>query len=247
MTDLEDHIAKLPNSPLQEVIFELRWHLEYDHNGVKFDSGFELAQGIFAKLIEEKGFKIRKRLLADSLQFPGVPIHQFWKDDNTWPVIQLGQGILTVNDTEKNYHWVDSFYPLIKEALSILQEAYEQPTSFTKIVLKYIDAVEINESVLNFVNSNFKINISTNFDYEGELNDISYGCGFKLKDDSTHNLVINSAISSKGNKALIWQSIVQLESSFTSDQVLAWVDDKHSLLSKQFKQTITPDFYEKFK
>lgn len=247
MTETVNHIAKLPNSPLQEVIFELRWHLDYESNGIKFDSGFELAQGIFARLIEEKGFKIRKRLLADAIQLPGVPVHQFWKDDNTWPVIQLGQGILTVNDTEKNYHWVDTFYPLIKEALTILLEAYKEPPSFTKIVLKYIDAVEINEPVLNFVNSNFKINISTNFEHDGELNDISYGCGFKLKDDSIHNLVINSAISSRGSKALIWQSIVQLENSFNADQVLTWLDDKHTLLSKQFKQTITREFYEKFK
>jgi hypothetical protein len=54
------HIEKLPNAPLQEVIFELLWVTEND----------------------EQGF----------------PVHQFWKGENEWPVVQIGPGILVVND-----------------------------------------------------------------------------------------------------------------------------------------------------
>lgn len=246
MNTYTTHIAKLPKSPLQEVIFELHWDMDYQTNGVKVDAGFDLAQGVFSNLIELK-FPIRKRNLPEQIQIAGVPVHQFWKGENVWPVVQLGQGILAINDTEKNYNWEETFYPLIKDSIKILIEAYKGKISFRRISLRYIDAIELGEEdLLKFVNSNFEINIGSNFEAPGELSDIAFSHGYKLKDESSLNLLINSGISDKGTRSLLWQSSVHLENSFTEEEVLTWTNEKHKVVSSLFKNTITKDFYEKF-
>ena len=44
---------KLPNAPLQEVVFEVLWELQEDEAGMPYDAGFDLAQGVFARMAKE--------------------------------------------------------------------------------------------------------------------------------------------------------------------------------------------------
>ena len=249
MTDRIGHIPKLPKAPLQEVIFELYWNMQYTEHGLKFDPGFDIAQGAFANLIEQE-FPIRKKTLpdgvSDHLIYPN-PVHRFWKGENTWPVVQIGPGILTVNDTEKNYHWADSFFPLIQSSVKHVLKAYKEKISFNKISLRYIDAVELpSEDLLNFVNSNFQVQINSNFKEPGALNAISINQSFKLADDSLLSISISNGLKNNGKPALIWQSIVQKENNFTEEEVLNWTNNNHSIISDLFKKIIKPEFYGTF-
>ena len=101
-------MKKLPKAPLQEVIFEVKWELSLDDQTQAFiDPGYQFGQGKFENAVA-KDFPIYKsRLPADILvQMLGhKTVHQFWKGERNWPVLQLGPGILTVNATEKNYEW----------------------------------------------------------------------------------------------------------------------------------------------
>lgn len=101
-------MSKLPNAPLQEVIFEIRWALmPGKESGQIIDEGFELASGRLSTILEER-FPYYKRIISqnipDQLMHYNV-VHQYWSGENKWPVIQLGPGIFTINCTDEEYFW----------------------------------------------------------------------------------------------------------------------------------------------
>lgn len=100
------HREKLSKAPLQEVVFEIHWKLDFlAEQGLYNDPGFAFASGRFSELA------VREYSKYISLKPPTIPeqlfafkaVHQFWKEDNTYPVMQLGLGLFTVNDTDLNY------------------------------------------------------------------------------------------------------------------------------------------------
>jgi uncharacterized protein (TIGR04255 family) len=248
MSSFGGHIAKLPKAPLQEVIFELYWDMDYNELGVPLDPRFEIAQGVFAGLIE-KDFPFRKRTVPEGFPVNIYPktIHQFWKADKSWPVVQIGPGIIAVNDTDKNYHWDKSFFPLIKYSCEQLFKAYKNEIYFNKISIRYIDAVEINDkNPLDFINSNFKVEVKSSFEISGLLTGANISQVFRLADDSQLSIVISNGLKNNGSAAMIWQSQIQKEQTFTLDEVFDWTHSSHKVLSDLFKKVITPEFYGSF-
>lgn len=104
MISNNEHIEKLLNAPLQEVIFEIRWDLNINlASNREFDEGFAIALGTLATLLKNDFPHVVRKIPddfpADLLNYS--TIYQFWKGENIWPVLQLGPGIFTVNDTDK--------------------------------------------------------------------------------------------------------------------------------------------------
>src|SRR3990170_863114 len=94
-----EHIEKLPNAPLQEVIFEIRWDLNINSAiNREFDEGYAIALGQLVTLLKNDFphvvCKIPGGFPTDLLNYSTV--YQFWKGENIWPVLQLGPGIFTV-------------------------------------------------------------------------------------------------------------------------------------------------------
>ena len=103
-----DHISKLPKAPLQEVIFELRWKLDFDLSSQsQVDQEFQFAFANFSALSADKmkhKIILKPSVIPDNF-FINRPVYQFWAEKNQYPVFQLGPGVFTVNETEKNYEW----------------------------------------------------------------------------------------------------------------------------------------------
>lgn len=82
---------------------------------------------------------------------------------NSWPLVQVGPGIFTINSTD-DYTWLD-FRPRVFAAINKLYDAYPKIGDFkiTNLVLRYIDAVEYNyanDNVFEFFRDKLKLNIS---------------------------------------------------------------------------------------
>ncbi len=157
------HISKLPNSPLQEVIFELILNQEVDLNGNSTEESFDMAQGVFDKsVLSEFNHRVTIPFPPSIRIFPRIK-HQYWTNQGQWPVVQIGPGILTVNDTDVNYEWA-KFYPLIIQNINRLIESYSKELDISKVALRYIDAVELgganSEQKPDFINNNFKLNLN---------------------------------------------------------------------------------------
>ena len=99
---------ELKNKPLVEAILELRWKLSIQ--GI--DPHYSLLLGRFPERIEAK-YPLHEPLpnaqFSDAMM-PYILQHRFRPGLNKWPLIQIGPGVMTVNETE-GYTW-DKFKEL---------------------------------------------------------------------------------------------------------------------------------------
>lgn len=167
--------TKLIKAPLKEVIFELHWNCPIDNSGIQKDEEFEFAQGRFAERIK-KYFPVHKKLLPDGFPFNIIhsPIHQYWKGEFRWPVVQHGQGMIAINEIEEGYEWEASFKPTIEQVLKVLFESYENNTKYERLKLQYIDAWDLNnEDPYEFIKNNLLTSIQTSYKSFGVAKDIN--------------------------------------------------------------------------
>jgi len=241
------HHSKLPNAPLQEVIFELLWEIGRDEKGFPFDEEFNFAKGVFAD-ITKHDFPFRKNTLLDTTQirFYPVPVHQFWKAENTWPVLQIGHGMLVVNDIEANYTW-DNYKNLIHQAIDFLLKSWQKELFFFTARLKYIDAYEIGDvNKLKFINENIKLTLQNHFISNVDVVTLNVNQTFKLEHDNFLEVVLSTGLSPDNKPALIWQSTVYNEGKMNREQLINWLENAHEIASKHFKQFINQELYDKF-
>lgn len=244
-------ISKLPNSPLQEVIFEMLLNQEVDANGNPTGESFDLAQGIFDKKVS-KDFKHRVTI-PSPLNFKIFPWikHQYWTSKDQWPVVQIGPGILTINDTEVTYEW-HTFYSLILQTGKRLAESYEKKLDIKKLALRYINAIALEdadaEQKLNFINTNFRIHFTNDFSIKGAtLLGLNNNQTYELNDGSLVNLSLTDGESKENKPAIIWQIQVARSGVRTPEEIAEWLKLAHSIASNLFKDTLSPKFYESFK
>jgi|JI9StandDraft_1071089.scaffolds.fasta_scaffold05059_3 uncharacterized protein (TIGR04255 family) len=243
---------KLKNAPLKEAIFEILWELPLDSTGFPTDLDFELAQGLFADKIKED-FPVHKKTIPEGFtplrMYPKL-IHQFWKKEITWPVVQLGHGIMTVNDTDVNYIWDDNFLPNIEKALGILIESYKNYPRFNRIGLKYIDSIDLpdNETNLtNYLSKNFQTDLVNRFPVPGKLHGLNINQVFELPDKTMMQINIQTAINHATNKpAIVWITSVEKKGLFKKEDIINWVKSAHDQVSETFVNMLDKEFYENF-
>jgi len=243
---------KLKNAPLKEVIFELLWELPLDPTGFPIDLDFELAQGIFADKIK-KEFPIHKKTIPEGLQnfrmYP-KPIHQFWKGEITWPVVQLGHGIMTVNDTDANYIWEENFLPNIKESLEILIHSYSNAQRFTHASLKYIDSIDLTDDdkeLSKFISKNFQTDLINRYPLPGSLTGVNISQTFELPDKTRMQINIQTAKNNATNKpAIAWITSVEKKGLFNKDEIIDWIVLAHEQVSETFVNMLDRGFYDSF-
>jgi len=247
----KEYISKLPKAPLQEVIFELFLNQSVDSNGNPREDDFDLAQGVFHKLISaDFSHRIIRNYPSDIKIFPRIK-YQYWKKENEWPVVQIGPGLLTVNDTEKNYEW-DNYYDLILSTIDKLLDSYSNQININRISLRYIDAVDLDfkssNEKLEFINQNFKINLINNFSLEpAKLSRININQTYTLPDSSNVNFTISDGKSKNNKSAVVWQSQVLNSNVKSTEDIKTWLNMAHSITHDLFTKTIKDEFYEQFK
>lgn len=245
-------MSRLPNAPLQEVIFEVRWDLDVqDGTNMPYDPKFDLGLGRLSRLLEERfPEKVRKYAEMIPVQLmPHVATWQFRPSAGGWPLIQLGHGVLTVNDTDLAYDWETVFFPLIKEALAWLAEAYDGMPSFSKAELRYIDSVKLSEHSFTdweqFIANSFNLRFQNAFNTRGPLKSVGIHQVFNLPNGEE---ILFSMSNGKQNdqESLIWQTAIAQPGSFDKAEVIKWVDKAHVLSKELFKDLCKPDFYATF-
>lgn len=238
--------TKLKNAPLKEVIFELHWDCPIDSSGAQYDAGFDLAQGKFAERLKTD-FPVHKKLIPEGMPFKlfGVPMHQFWKGEFNWPVIQHGQGMIAVNEVEDGYEWEVAFKPLVIKAINQLISSYEEELSFNRTKLQYIDAWDIDDNnPEEFVENNLQTKIIANYTQPGRLTGFNIQQNFDLGEGSILNLSISNGINNQNQKkSVVWTTTVEKRAKMSIEEIVSWIEFAHSSTSNIFKQMLNPDFY----
>ena len=250
-------MVKLPNAPLQEVIFEVRWELHTDEQtGQHHDAGFDLAAGKFWSLARDSGFsKVIRKIPADipTQFFNHKIIYQFVPGEKNWPAIQLGPGILTVNDTDENYDWDETYLPLIKKGIDLVNDSFESKREFYFASLRYIDTISANHygfdgNWQNFLKKHLNFSFQNDFELPGALSNIQFNQKTELQDKSQLQISVSNGVSRKNKEPLlIWQTGIQKNAKFEENALIEWVSESHTTISGLFKKIVKPELYESFR
>jgi len=242
-------MSKLPNAPLLEVIFELRWKIQ---NKEDF-ANYQYLHGDFYSLLK-KEYPIRKPLVPVELPpevYVNSPAHRFLSDKNKYPLVQIGPGILTINVNDEFYYW-DEYYKLISSLLSKFFSIYPV-SSKTKFQpsLVYLDFLLFdfeNENVIKYLEEylNFRIN-------QDVLKETGYPNSFNLKQSFNTDLgklLLNfdTGYNSFKEKGIIVQT--KLTGNYQSkkiENIQEWLNISHDYCSMLFKKMTEGKLYETFK
>ncbi|NLF08857.1 MAG: TIGR04255 family protein [Pirellulaceae bacterium] len=152
---------ELKNKPLVEAMLEIRWQLEESDAGEGKDPHYKLLLGrLFDRLQPDypEHEQLPTATIPDEL-VGHVVQHRFRIASNEWPLVQIGPGILTVNETTK-YQWHD-FQQRIQDVFAKFKDAHPKFTelNFQSLALRYIDAIVFDyskDNVFDFWRNNLK-------------------------------------------------------------------------------------------
>lgn len=257
----------LKNKPLAEAILELKWEIPPQPNPksapVMLSSGdphYRVLLGRFSDRIQ-KIYPEYESLPAAQIPDAMVahaPQHRFRMSRDGWPLVQIGHGVMTANDTE-GYAWRD----FRERAQNAVQELYQSHPSMDDfrikdLMLRYINAVEVDfetESVFSFLREKMKTSIS--------LPESLFSSG-KVESNPTHfkgeaifpthkpkgETILKFATGLRhNNPAMIWETRVHTPGSqlpVMPDGFSDWLTQAHDLAEDWFFQLIEGELEKRF-
>ena len=251
----------LKNKPLIEAIFELRWELQQKEPAIKIDPHYRILLGrFFDNVVKEYPYHEELASAGIPDEFVGYTVqHRFRKAKNKWPLVQIGPGLVTLNDTEE-YTWKD-FVKRANKLLSILFKTYpkRKELKFNMILLRYIDGIEFDfnkDHALNFLQEKMKTKIDIHpnlFDGTG-VQQLPFGLNLKLtylsKQPKGAILLSFKRGSMKNKDAIIWETAVQShgkEVPKAEKSIKNWITKAHTLSDDWFFKIIEGELFERFK
>ena len=238
----------LNNKPLIEVIFELRWELEEQSHGTKIDPHYKILIGsIFDKIRDKYG--VHELLPTASMpdEIAGYVIqHRFRSSPNGWPLIQIGPGIITLNDTT-GYNW-DDFEKRVDKMIKALFDAYPSSNNLkpNTLLLRYINAIDFDygsENIFSFLKENMKIgmDIDSQLFEDNKVKNLplDFDLRFSFSSLTPDGIFQLRFVRGKktGTDALIWEIIVQSSGNIIPknvDEIIVWIKGAHDLIYDWF-------------
>ncbi len=251
----------LKNKPLVEAIFEVKWELQELAQGMRIDPHYKILIGrIYDRVKNEYPFHEQLPTATMPDEITGYVVqHRFRKDKDKWPLIQMGPGIITLNDTE-GYIWED-LESRIRNLLDVIYEAYPDSESNLKInglLLRYIDAVDFNyekEILFDFLKKKLKVSIQIHEGLfkETGVNYLPLNVDLRLTFPSIKPKGVAHLRFVRGKRknvdALIWETMVQSSGDDVpnnKEEIVAWVENAHLLTDDWFFKMIEGELLGRF-
>ncbi|MBN1461883.1 MAG: TIGR04255 family protein [Armatimonadetes bacterium] len=251
----------LKNKPLVEAILELKWAFPTQAvPDAEVDPHYRLLLGRFSEKIE-RDYPFHE--LLPTAQIPDamaahMPQHRFRKSKAAWPLVQVGPGLMTVNETDA-YTWSE-FKALCENAVGSLYAAHPAKDDFLvqDLVLRYIDAVGVDfsrESVFAFLKDKMKTSISLPEElFEGgrvSKHPIAFNWQVTLPHSDPGGVItLRFAIGRHKNQpALIWETLVQAgraDIPSIPEEFSDWLTKAHDLTDDWFFKLIEGPLERKF-
>lgn len=251
---------ELKNKPLVEAILEIRWKLQGLPPGPQVDPHYKLLLGrLFDRI--RKDYPEHEQLPTANVpdELVGhVVQHRFRVAANSWPLVQVGPGVFTVNSTA-DYTWPD-FRSRVLAAIEKLFDAHPKvdELKITNLILRYIDAVDFDysgDNILEFLKDKLKvtfslpINLFEGTDVERKPNGLTSHFSFRC-----HNpkgaITLRLATGQKENvPAVIWETTVESAGDDVPDmpkKFEGWLDAAHSLTDDWFFKMIEGELERRF-
>ena len=249
---------ELKNKPLVEAIFELQWRLQEQADNVFIDPHYSILLGSFYQEVKSDYPHLEKLVSAtipDEIT-PYTVKYRFRKEKNQWPLIQIGPGVISLNETS-GYIWSD-FNDRIHKSVEALFKTYpREDLKIKNLQLRYIDAIDFDytkDDIFKFMKDNLKIELILNESLftENKVANLPdhYDLGLSFKSEIPEGLVSIrfSRGKVKSRDSILWETIVnsQFKSLSNKDEIFDWVEKAHDLTHKWFFKTIEGELYRRF-
>ncbi|OGC93304.1 MAG: hypothetical protein A2142_07345 [candidate division Zixibacteria bacterium RBG_16_48_11] len=235
--------SNLPNKPLVEAIIELKWGIETEP-----DHGYPLIVGrLYEKIMKE--FPHIEDLPINVIP-PDLSVHivrhRFRKAENRWPLVQIGPGILTLNETVE-YNW-ESFLQTANKVFPLLFDLHPnaQNLKITSLMLRYINGIPadyVSSNILKILNDKLHVNISLptklseGFPLENKPMGLLLQSGVAATKPRGVSITRFTSGKLKEKPAIIWElQFVSTEvfSSNLKDIFNSWLVDAHTIIEHWF-------------
>jgi len=252
----------LLHPPLIEVIFELRWEIENDQQtGRMRDPSYPMMYGSLYERLK-KDFPIIEDLPSTQTHpeaTPYVPRHRMRKEKNGYPLIQVGPGILTLNDS-KGYSWKrfrDLSLRLIESIMDLFPKGV-MPLNFIKCEVRYVNGIRFDmarENPLAFLEEKMHMKVEPDADlFElNKLNERPNAVGLNLSyalEKPMGNLAISANLGQfEGKPAFIQQTLVQSFGELAPSDMGSfgsWMEEAHTVAENTFQVFCKGALMEKF-
>jgi uncharacterized protein (TIGR04255 family) len=253
-------------APLVEVIAEVRWALKKVEVGppdAQIDPYYDLFKEQFLEGAFAKDLPHRHELVPSAIPLELLPAQPRWRlrrSETTWPLVQIGPGILTVNIVPPYNGW-KAFRPFLLAAVKELFRCYplaERTLRISRLHLRYIDGFDERFGLGRY--SEF---IQRNLGIQSPLNDEFLAAAGNQNGD--HNFLVQANFDNRNpplSKGLLQigpgqmngKNAVIMELHCTSEfegrdntdiqKVGSWFDDAHEAVRTQFDVITTPALKE---
>lgn len=251
---------ELAKKPLVEAIFEMRWALHQNEQGFAFDPHYRLLLGrLFDRLQSDYG----EYQQLEAAQVPDgmaghIVQHRFRKAKDEWPLVQIGPGILTLNETAR-YQWGD-YRERIAKLHEIFRDAHPKWNDITleNLTLRYIDAVEFDyqtSSIIEFLRENMKVgievpsNLFKDSDVKSQPLSLQTQLVYRCTDPAGVIQLKFATGQREGKSALIWETVFQSgreDLPNWREDFKDWLDQSHGLIEDWFFTLIAGKLQEEF-
>ena len=253
-------IEELKNKPLVEAILEFKWELPNPATTTfEGDPHYRLLLGRFSDQVQNR-YPFHEPLQTS--QVPDAMVlhiaqHRFRTAEGKWPLIQMGPGLMTVNETD-GYTWRD-FKQRCDWAVSILFDAHPERDTLKAedLTLRYIDAVDVdfgNESVLSFLQHKMRTSTSLPDElFKGRKvrnHPSAYNWQASFPVDDLGDVALRFAMGKREDRqALIWETSVRASRERIPSMpsaFLKWVEAAHELIHDWFFVLIEGELRKRF-
>jgi uncharacterized protein (TIGR04255 family) len=242
-------MSKLPNAPLLEVIFEIRWDIM--KSGLQ---KYQFLHGDLYSLLKEY-YPIREILVPANVPVElllNSPVHRFRHKEKGYPLFQTGPGLISVNTDDEIYDWDKDYFIRCKTITESFFKVYPSLGNeiFTPSLI-YIDFLKLNiekEDAFQFVNENLNIKVSQSF-FQNQILPKSLDFGFMYATDlGDLKFSLNIGKNSKGEDGIVMQTNLHGPGFDNStNDIIGWLDKAHNLSTNLFKQMTEGKLYDSFK
>ena len=249
-------IRPLLNKPLIEAIFELRWQIPSEEG----DPHYTLFIGRLYDRVQPE-FPVHEPLLTSMIPLPAaenIIQHRFRVEKNGWPLIQVGPGIVTINDTE-GYIWQD-FGQRARLLVKAIFESYPKPEELriANLLLRYLDAFEFDhadEDMLKYLSDKLKSTVSFPLQlFEGvpvskQPKGLTLVAAFPVEEPRGTITIRFSSGKHADKPSLIMETAVRSEATDLPrmpEGFEEWIETAHELTDNWFFKLIEGELYRRF-
>ena len=244
---------KLNNAPLKEVLVEIHWDLDFSSDEkILLDKGFQQAALNFTNACQQE-FKEVELLIPENLPpsaFIHRVTHRFFKVRNEHPLFQLGPGVFTINDNNKNYVW-NEFRSMVLNGISCLKSSYSKDLVPSKIELRYVDRVSPyvlgDTDKFEFIKRHLSLNPDNEGLFADSLEAIKINRSYNMGNEKLLNLTLLTGFDKTTKTDIVeWHTFINNKKRLSWKDIPSWIEESHQICSDLFKKMISKELYEYF-